>query len=203
MYIQSFEPDCHAALVHRIHQLPSALWKSNHCRCLLPLRDVGRFYTDGTLGFCQLYLRYQDTRHGDATIETDDSSILESNFTYCDAYPPAVTGCPLELSNAETPGVKGYFDSETYRRCAVEYFGQHWIQFVCEKSSWEDFAKIQYKIMLAKAPEHVHSMAKACSGGERYGHVCIALTHFPISLIRPCCADFLRRVGEFKKLVNR
>ena len=72
-----------------------------------------------TLLFCLLYLRYQDTRRGDATIETDDSSILENGFTYRSAYPSSVTGCPLKLGNAETLGVKGYFDGEAYRHCAV------------------------------------------------------------------------------------
>ena len=158
-----------------------ALWKSNYYRYFIPLRDAGRFYTDGTLRFRRLYLRYQDTPHDDTTFKVDDSPIIKNGFTCHGAYPSTVARNPFTLSNVETLGVKVYFDSQTHRRCAVgfgQFFGQYWVKFVCEKShnedSWEDYAKNEYKVMLARAPEHAHSMAKACSGGERYGRVCIS-----------------------------
>jgi len=56
-------------------------------------------------------------------------------------------------------------------------------------SSWQDLAKIRYKIILSREPEYAHSMAKACCGGERYGHVCIAQTSLPRSdrAVRTSC----------------
>ncbi|KAL4081390.1 heterokaryon incompatibility protein-domain-containing protein [Scleroderma yunnanense] len=179
-----------------------ALWKSNYYRYTTSLWDG--VPTEKTLQFRQLYLRYQDTPHRDATFEIDDGAITEHGFTYCGTYPSNSTESTLTLTRTDPLRVKIYSNSKANCRFAVGFgqcLGQDWIHFVYEEDGqcpWEDYAKEEYKKMLIRGPDHARSMAEARSS-ERHGRVCIMQTSLPRSTwtVRTSCVlwESSRRCG--------
>ena len=164
-----------------------ALWRSNYYRYFMP-QFLG-FPTEETLRFQQVYLRYQDTPHRDATFEIDDSAITEQRLTYCGAYPSELTGNTLTLTDTDFLRVKVYLDGRNNCRFAVGFgqcFGQDWIHFVCQAPasgcSWKDYAKEEYRKMVVRGPEYARSMAEARSRGKDYGRVWVKHT----SLLESC-----------------
>jgi len=155
------------------------LWESNYYRYTRRLE----FRLEGTLQFRQVYLRYQDTSHRNAAFEIDDSAITENGFTYRGAYPEKFTGNTFTLTSTDPLCVKVY--SKADHCFAVGFgqcFGQDWIHVVASVYSWGAYDKI-----LARAPEHAHSMDKARSGAGRYGRVCIMQTRLHQLTLRTSC----------------
>ena len=141
------------------------------------------FPTEETLRFQQVYLRYQDTPHRDATFEIDDSAITEQRLTYCGAYPSELTGNTLTLTGTDFLRVRVYLDTRANYRFAVGFgqcFGQDWIHFVCQAPAnecpWKDYAKEEYKKMLVRGPEHARSIAETRCRGKDYGRVWVKHT---------------------------
>ncbi|KAL4063526.1 hypothetical protein V8B97DRAFT_1876766 [Scleroderma yunnanense] len=171
-----------------------ALWKSNYYRyCTSPWEELP---TEGTLQFCQIYLRYQDTPHHDVTFEIDDSAVTRNGFTYCDTYPSELTGNRLTLTGTDPLCVKVYSHSEADCRFAVGFgqcFGQDWMHVIYEKPiseySWWKYAIEERRKMLVRGPEHAQSMAELRSRGGRYGRVWIKHTCLPGStwIVRTSC----------------
>ena len=162
-----------------------ALWESNYYRCPAPY--FGLFLPGALpLRLRQVYLRYQDLPHRNATFEIDDSALTEIGFTCCDAYPKEFTGNTLALTSADSFGIKVYSDSLTNHRFVVgleQFFGKDWIHVVSDEYGiiprlpWEYYAVHEYYKM--KVLEHAQAMNKARSGAERYGRICIMQTHLP------------------------
>jgi len=173
-----------------------ALWESNYYRYFTS-RSVG---PPGELApqFRQVYLRYQDTPHHDATFEIDDSAVINNGFTYCGSFPSPLTEKMLTLTSDMPPHIFIYSDSNTRRHFAVGFgqcFGQDWVHFTCQKPMdadngqpiWE-YAVEAHKEMLIGGPEHARSMAKARSG-KRHSRLCIMQVHLPKSewIVRTSC----------------
>ena len=127
---------------------------------------------EGTFQFRQVYLRYQDTSHRNATFEIDDSvAITERGFTCCNAYPAKFTGNTFILTSTDPLCVKVYSNDETCDCFAVgfgQFFGKDWIHIESGESSlscsdWKEYAETEYYKMLARALEHARSMDKAYS----------------------------------------
>ena len=158
------------------------LWESNFYR--YPYAG----YSRGPLRFRQVYLRYQDLPHRNATFEVDDSTLTEGGFTCCDAYPKKFAGNMLTLTNTDSLCVKVYSDSLTNHRFVLglgQSFGKGWIHVVSDESniiprpSWQDYTEHKYIEMLVRTPELAQHMNKARSGAERCGQVCIMQSRLP------------------------
>jgi len=156
------------------------LRESNYYRCA----ELD-YLPGGTLQFRQVYLRYQDTSHRNAAFEIDDSAITKGGFVCFDTLPRDFTGNTFTLTSTNPLCVKVYSNDQTGDYFAVGFgqcFGKDWIHVeYVEYGMWhplsgefakEEFAKEEYNIMLADAPEHVRSMDKARSGAR----VCIMHT---------------------------
>jgi len=159
------------------------LRESNYYRCAKTYSDP-----EETLQFRQVYLRYQDTSHRNATFEIDDSKIIENGFTYQCAYPAKFTGNTFILTSTNPACVKVYSSDQTDHFFAVGFgqvFGKDWIRVepdrICDSA--EEFALNEYNNMLVEAPDHVRSMDKARSGAR----VCTMHTRLPQwKVLRTC-----------------
>ncbi|KAL4069912.1 heterokaryon incompatibility protein-domain-containing protein [Scleroderma yunnanense] len=176
---QAFLP-CGFGLFGRPVIITLALWKSNYYRYFMQGHGCS---TKGPVRFHQVYLRYQDTPHCDATFEIDDSAITENGFTYYGAYPEEIKGNKFTLTDTAPLCVKVYSDNQTNCRLAVGFgqcFGQDWVHFIYEnpihEHSWKDYSRIEHDKMLVRGPEHARSMAEVCSQGGRHGRVWVKHT---------------------------
>ena len=167
-----------------------ALWESNYYRSPVPgFPDAGLFPPAGpNLLLRQVYLRYQDPPHRNATFKIDDSVLTDNGFTCCHTYPDKFTGNTLTLTSTDPLCVKVYSDGLTNHRFAVglgQSFGKDWIHVVSNESktlahlSWEDYAEHKYIEMLVRTPEHAQDMNKARSRAERSDQVCIMQACLP------------------------
>ncbi|KAL4063538.1 hypothetical protein V8B97DRAFT_2026396 [Scleroderma yunnanense] len=169
-----------------------ALWNSNYYRyCTSRWKGSP---TEGPLWFRQVYLRYQDTPHRDATFKIDDSGITKNGFTYCGTYPSELSGNTLKLTSMDPLCVRVYSDSQHGCLFAVGFgqcFGQDWMHFVYEKStsnySWENYSRFEYPKMLVRSQDGCH------------GHVWVKHTCLPESTwtVRTSCVmwESSRRCG--------
>ena len=128
----------------------------------------------------QVYLRYQDPPHRNATFEIDDSALIENGFTYRAAHPMEFTGDTLTLTSTNALCIKVYSDNLTDTPlvvCLGQSFGKDWIHVVSDESnppsSWEDYTIREYLRIRLAMPAHAHHMNKARSGTEQ---VCIMRT---------------------------
>ena len=142
---------------------------------------------EGTLQFRQVYLRYQDTSHRNATFEIDDSAVTKDGFVCFNTLPRNFTGNTFILTSTVPLCVKAYSNDLTGDYFAVGFgqvFGKDWIHV--ESDPWdsplEAFTEIEYNNMLARAPEHARSMDKARSGAR----VCVMQTHLHRFTLRTC-----------------
>ena len=159
------------------------LWGSNYYRCPY---DV---FPEGPQRFHQVYLRYQDPPHRDATFEIDDSALTENGFTSRAAPPMKFSGDTLTLTNTEPLCIKAYFDSLTNHRFAVglgQCLGKDWIHVISDepsiipRPSWQDYIEQTYSEMLFSRSRHAQHMDKAHSGAaKRYGRISIMQTRLP------------------------
>jgi len=173
---------CHTGRLDPPVNIDLVLWGSNYYRCPYTV------YPEGPPQLCQVYLRYQDPPHRNATFEIDDSALTKNGFTCCDAYPEKFTGNTVKLTSTDPLCVKVYSDSLTNHRFVVglgQTFGKDWIHVISDSStifpqpSWRDYTRGRYHEMLARTPEHAQAMNKAHSGAERYGQVCIMQSCLP------------------------
>ncbi|KIM52912.1 hypothetical protein SCLCIDRAFT_478492 [Scleroderma citrinum Foug A] len=182
-HFQAWLP-CRHGRWHPPVNISLVLWESNYYRCQVPCLGL-----EGPPRFCQVYLRYQDPPHRNATFEVDDSSLTENGFTCCDAYPEEFTGNALTLNGTDPLCVKVYSDRLTNHCFVVAFgqsFGKEWIRVIFDEStifprpSWRrDYTKDIYHEILVSTLEHAQYMDKARYGAERYGQVCIAQTCIP------------------------
>jgi len=167
--------------------IPLALWESNYYKS--PVQFGLVLPSERPLWqFRQVYLRYQDLPHRNATFEINDSGLAENGFTCCDAYPKKFTGNTLTLTSTDPLYIKVYSDSLTNHRfvvCLGQSFSKEWIHVVSDepsiipRPSWQDYAKHKYTEMLVKPPKHAQYMNKARSGAESNGQVRIMQTRVP------------------------
>ena len=167
--------------------IPLAFWESNYYKSPVPLGLV--FPPDRPRWqLRQVYLRYQDPPHRNATLEIDDSALAENGFTCCDAYPKKFTGNTLTLTSTDPLCIKVYSDSLTNHRFVValgQSFGKDWMHVVSDESdiiprpSWQHYTKHKYIEMLVKRPVYARHVNKARFGAERYGQVRIMQTRLP------------------------
>ena len=173
-----------------------ALWESNYYRYFTS-RSVGP-PGEPTLQFRQVYLRYQDSPHHNATVEIDDSAVTNNGFTYCGTFPLQLPEKKLTLASDIPPHIFIYSDIRTHRHFAVGFgqcFGQDWVHFTCEKPTganngqpnWE-YAVGAHKEMVVRGPEHARSMARARSG-KRHSRLCVMQVRLPQSswTVRTSC----------------
>ena len=159
-----------------------ALWESNYYRC------PSIAYSKEPPQFRQVYLRYQDPSHRNATFEIDDSALTENGFACCATYPMKFSGDTLTLTNIDPLCVKAYSDSLTNHLFVLGFrqsFGKDWIHVIPDQSSIippsarQDYAKYKYFNMLPGTPVHVQYANKARSGAGRYGRISIMQTRLP------------------------
>ncbi|KAL4082142.1 heterokaryon incompatibility protein-domain-containing protein [Scleroderma yunnanense] len=174
-----------------------ALGESNYYRFATSPWET--FPAKRTLQFRQVYLKYQDTPHRDATFEVDDNAITGNSLTYCGTYPSKRRKDTLKLTHTQSLYVKVYYDSQSDCRFSVafgQFLGRDWIHFGCEqplstgdRQPWEAYARGEYRRMLARAPEDSLLMAEARSKGKRDGLVWVKHTSLPGSTwtVRTSC----------------
>ena len=155
------------------------LWESNYYRCPGPFVFPEILPPEGPPQFRQVYLRYQDPPHRNATFEIDDSSLTENGFSCCDPYPNEISGNTLTLTSTCFSCTKVYSDGLVRFMVGLgQSFGKNWIHVVSDESpqdSLDSYAWRGYYEMRARAPEHVQQN-KARSRAERYGQACIMQT---------------------------
>ena len=167
-----------------------ALWESNYYKW--PVQHLPRHENlppEEPLKLRQVYLRYQDPLHPNATFEIDNSALTENGFTCCDTYPKKFSGDMLTLTSTDPLCIKVYSDSLTNHLLVVglgQSFGKHWIQLVFDEStitprpSWEDYAEHKYHEMLVRTPESVRNIDESCFADKcSDGLVCIMQNCLP------------------------
>ena len=116
-----------------------ALWESNYYKWTvqhLPRHE--NLPPEEPLKLCQVYLRYQDLLHPNATFEIDNNALTENGFTCCDTYPKKFSGDMLTLTSTDPLCIKVYSDSLTNHLLVVglgQSSGKHWIQLVFDEST--------------------------------------------------------------------
>ena len=146
------------------------LWEDDYYR----YPYAAHIYSEGPPQLRQVYLRYQDPPHRNATFEINDSTLTENGFTYCGAYPRNFTGNTFTLTSADSICVKVYSDSQADCRFTVGFgqsFGKEWIHVVSEelarpRPSWESYALHEHHEMVCKSLDRAQAMNKARSGSE-------------------------------------